>query len=138
MPSEQDEKQSNKPPLAWLAKWVRWIAPVVILAEVILLLSGIVGLGDGVLVIAAVEASLLVLVLFEARIVWRAVRRARAAGVGGMDALTSSLRAVMPNVAAAAVKHDLLMLRASGWWCGHAGMCPLTVKRFTAAGRCAR
>ncbi|MFC5744692.1 hypothetical protein [Actinomadura rugatobispora] len=78
----------------------------------VLLLSGAVGLGAGLLVVAVVEGTLLVLVLFEIWLLWRAVRRARAAGVDGADALAASLRMVMPDFAASVVKHDLLMIRA--------------------------
>lgn len=105
------QERTNAPAPARLAAWGRWIVPVVIAVEAVLLL-GVVRSGDGVVVVAVVEGSLLVLVLVEAWLVWRAVRRARAAGADGDDALTASLRAVMPDVAASVIKHDLLMVRA--------------------------
>ncbi|TDD44278.1 hypothetical protein [Saccharopolyspora elongata] len=86
--------------------------PLVIVVELALLFSGVLGIGAGVLVVAVVEGSLLVLVAVEAWLVWRAVRRARARGAGGTDPLASSLRAVMPDWAASVVRHDLLMIRA--------------------------
>ncbi|MEV0083822.1 hypothetical protein [Saccharopolyspora sp. NPDC050642] len=83
-----------------------------IAVELVLLFSGFLGVGAGVLVVAVVEGSLLVLVAVEAWLVWRAARRARARGAGETDPLASALRAVMPGWAASVVKHDILMVRA--------------------------
>ncbi|MEU5847228.1 hypothetical protein [Saccharopolyspora shandongensis] len=109
-PQEKREKSSIF--LARVARWGRWLVPLVIAVELVLLFSGVLGVGTGVLVVAVVAGALLVLVAVEAWLVWRAVRCARARGAGGTDSLASSLRAVVPGWAASMVKHDLLMMRA--------------------------
>ncbi|MFE3170628.1 hypothetical protein ACFXPA_05530 [Amycolatopsis sp. NPDC059090] len=80
--------------------------------EIALFSTGVISLSNGVLAAAVIEGSALVVVLFELLALRTAVKRARAEGLSFFEAVSASLNKVMPDRAAAIVKHDLKMMRA--------------------------
>ena len=82
------------------------IVPLVVLAEVILVWSGVLDLGDAVLVVAGLEALLLLAGLGGLVLVVRRYREERSAGLEPWRALEDGLSLVLPRAPARLVLHE--------------------------------
>lgn len=95
-----------------LHRYLRWVLPAVLLVEVVLLATGVIGLGDGAMVAAVIEGTVLLVVVVEVLIFWKAASRARDKGATVFDVVSSLLDRMMPAPVATVVRHDLVMMRA--------------------------
>jgi hypothetical protein len=79
---------------------LKWLLPALILAEVVLVWSGLLDLDDAVLVIVGIEVLLLATAAGEVVLVVRRYRRGRAAGLDLWAALEEGLAVLLPRKAA--------------------------------------
>jgi len=84
----------------------------VLLIEVVLLFSGVISFSDGVVATAVVESTVFLVALVELVALRKSIKRLRSQGYSIFDAISASLRKIMPDRVATVVKHDLLMMRA--------------------------
>lgn len=95
---------------------VKWLLPALILAEVALVWSGLLDLGDAVLVVVGIEVLLLVTAIGEVVLVVRRYRRGRAAGLDLWAALEEGLAVLLPRkVARIAVLEPRLWVCLLRW-----------------------
>ena len=95
-----------------LARIGRWVLPVLIVVEVVLLLSGLIDVGQGLRLALLVELSLAGLVPLELWVIVTAVRRARRRDEDLPEALASALGKVLPRRLARFAVHDFMLVRA--------------------------
>lgn len=79
---------------------LKWIVPLIILVEVVLVWSGVMDLRDAVLVVAGLEALLFLVGLGGIVLVIRRYREERKAGLDPWRALEDGLSLVLPRTAA--------------------------------------
>ena len=79
---------------------LKWLLPALILAEGVLVWSGLLDLGDAVLVVVGIEVLLLATAVGEVGLVVRRYRRGRAAGLDLWAALEEGLALLLPRKAA--------------------------------------
>ncbi len=95
---------------------MKWALPALVLAEVLLVWSGVVGLGEAVLAAAFLEALIVAAGLGEVVRVTRRYRRGRAAGLDSWAALESGLALTMPRpVAKLAVSEPQMFVCLFRW-----------------------
>ncbi len=82
------------------------LVPLVVLAEVILVWSGVMDLGDAVLVVAGLEALLFLVGLGGLVLVVRRYRKEREAGLEPWRALEDGLSLVLPRTVARFILHE--------------------------------
>lgn len=90
----------------------RWVTPVVITVEVILVASGVVDLADAVLVVLVVEALLFLTVAGSILTAARRFRTVRTAGGDGWSATSDALAEALPRTVA-----RVLLIEARIWMC---------------------
>jgi hypothetical protein len=95
-----------------MARYTRWVLPVVLAVEVVLILTGVLRFSDGVAVVIAVEATLALVVIAELLAMRRAVKRAKARGMTLFEAFLAALPRILPKFAVRVVRHDLIMWRS--------------------------
>jgi hypothetical protein len=93
----------------------RWLVVVIPVVDVALVLTGVLDLRTGVVVGAALELVLVLVVLAEARVFRRAYTGARAEGLARPDAVCAGMRAVWPPVVVALVEAEIGLWQ-SLWW----------------------
>ena len=91
---------------------LKWLLPALILAEGVLVWSGLLELGDAVLMVVGIEVLLLVTAAGEVALVVRRYRRGRAAGLDLWAALEEGLALLLPRKAA-----RILVLESHLWAC---------------------
>jgi hypothetical protein len=74
----------------------RWLAVAIPVADVALVVAGVLDLWTGVLAGAVLELVLVLVVVAEARVFRRAYRGARADGLARLDAVRAGMRGVWP------------------------------------------
>ena len=79
---------------------LKWLLPVLILAEVVLVWSGLLDLADAVFVVVGIEVLLLAAAAGEVVLVVRRYRRGRDAGLDLWAALEESFAVLLPRKAA--------------------------------------
>jgi hypothetical protein len=92
------------------------LVPLVVLAEVFLVWSGVMDLGDAVLVVAGLEALLFLVGLGGLVVVVRRYRKEREAGLEPWRALEDGLSLVLPRTVARFVLHELRLLVSLFRW----------------------
>src|SRR3954469_25039010 len=100
---------------AALLSGARWIAVLVAVAEVGLVLSGVLDVRTAVVVGVALEALLAVVVVGEVAAFHRAYRRARAAGGSRSAAAEAGFRAAWPPALISLASAEIGLWRAL-WW----------------------
>lgn len=80
-----------------------WITPVLILTEVVLVWTGLVGLTEAVVAAVVVELAVALTAITRARVALRSFRQARAGGRDGWAAAEDGLAAMLPRPAARVV-----------------------------------
>src|SRR3954469_24962159 len=100
---------------AALISGARWIAVLVPVAEVGLVLSGVLDVRTAVVVGVVLEALLAVVVVGEVAAFHRAYRRARAVGDSRAGAAGAGLRAAWPPVLISLASAEIGLWRAL-WW----------------------
>jgi hypothetical protein len=98
--------------LTTLARAGRWVLPVLIVVELVLLFSGLIDVGQGVRLALLVELSFAGLVLLELWVIVTAVRRARRRDEDLPEALTSAMGQVLPERLGRFAVHDFMLVRA--------------------------
>jgi hypothetical protein len=78
---------------------LKWLLPALILAEGVLVWSGLLELGDAVLMVVGIEVLLLATAAGEVALVFRRYRRRRAAGLDLWAALEKGLALLLPRKA---------------------------------------
>jgi hypothetical protein len=89
-----------------------WVLPMVVAVEVVLVVTGVIDLKQGLVVALLIEGSLAVLVVAEIWLVVAALRRARARGADTPQALEQAFDGLLPRPLARFARHDLLLVRA--------------------------
>ena len=93
----------------------RWLALVIPLADVALVLTGVLSLRTGIVVALVLEALLAVVLVVEAAAFRRAYRRTRQDGGGRRAGLVAGAEAVWPPLVFRLVRAEAGVLRAL-WW----------------------
>jgi hypothetical protein len=93
----------------------RWLAVAVPLADVALVLTGVLDLRTGIVVGGLLELVLVLVVAAEVRVFRRAYRSGRADGLARSDAVRVGMRAVWPPVVVALAEAEIGLWR-SLWW----------------------
>lgn len=86
---------------------VRWVPLVVVGAEALLVLGGVVDLAEAAAVLLLVEMALAGLVVGAAAALRAGYRRARRAGAGRGDAISVALDAALPPVVARLLRYEI-------------------------------
>lgn len=94
----------------------RWAMPTVVLLQVALVWSGVLTVGQAVVVGLTLEVLLIGIVLAELALARRAYRTSRAEGADGQQAVEEALRAVLPGPVAKVVGMELGLLRSMWRW----------------------
>ena len=89
-----------------MKRTLKVLVPLVVLAEVILVWSGVMDLGDAVLVVAGLEALLFLVGLGGLVLVVRRYRKEREAGLEPWRALEDGLSLVLPRTVARFILHE--------------------------------
>jgi hypothetical protein len=93
----------------------RWLAVVVPIADIALVLTGVLDVRTGVVVGTVLELVLVLVLVAEARAFRRAYRGARADGLVRSDAVRAGMRAVWPPVVVALAEAEIGLWQ-SLWW----------------------
>jgi hypothetical protein len=93
----------------------RWLAVAIPVADVALVVAGVLDLWTGVLAGAVLELVLVLVVVAEARVFRRAYRGARADGLARLDAVRAGMRGVWPPVVVALAEAEIGLWQ-SLWW----------------------
>jgi hypothetical protein len=93
----------------------RWVAVAIPVADVALVLTGVLDLRTGVVVGAVLELVLLLVLVAEVRVFRRAYTGARAGGLDRLDAVRAGTRAVWPPVVVALAEAEMGLWQ-SLWW----------------------
>lgn len=94
----------------------RWAIPSVVLLQVGLVWSGVLTVGQAVVVGLTLEVLLIGVVLAELALARRAYRTSRAEGADGQQAVEEALRAVLPGPVAKVVGMELGLFRSMWRW----------------------
>ncbi|MEU0984715.1 hypothetical protein ABZ488_36565 [Streptomyces griseus] len=94
----------------------RWAIPTVVLLQVLLVWSGVLTVGQAVVVGLTLEVLLVGVVLAEIALARRAYRTSRAKGSDGQQAIEEALRAILPGPVAKAVGMELGLMRSTWRW----------------------
>ena len=95
---------------------MKWLLPVLILAEVALVWSGLLDVGDAVLVLAGIETLIVLTGIGGIVLFARRYRRGRSAGLDLWAALEEGLAVLLPRRAARFVLHEPRLLGALFRW----------------------
>lgn len=95
---------------------LRWSLPAVLLVEGALVLSGALGLGDALLVLAGIEVLVLLVGVGGMVLVVRRYRGDRRAGLGPWEALEGGLSVVLPRPVARLVVSEPRLFVCLGRW----------------------
>jgi hypothetical protein len=95
---------------------LKWLLPVLILAEVALVWSGLLDVGDAVLVLVGIETLLVLTGIGGIVLFARRYRRGRSAGLDLWAALEEGLAVLLPRRAARFVLHEPRLLAALFRW----------------------
>lgn len=95
---------------------LRWLLPVLILAEVALVWSGLLDVGDAVLVLAGIETLIVLTGIGGIVLFARRYRRGRSSGLDLWAALEEGLAVLLPRRAARFVLHEPRLLGALFRW----------------------
>lgn len=92
------------------------LVPLVVLVEAVLVLSGAMELGNAVLVVAGIEALLMLIGIGGVILIIRRYRRERKAGLDPLRALEDALSLALPQSVARLVTHELRIFAAMLRW----------------------
>ena len=95
---------------------LKWLLPVLILAEVAFVWSGLLDVGDAVLVLAGIELLIVLTGIGGIILFARRYRRGRSAGLDLWDALEEGLAVLLPRRVARFVLHEPRLLAALFRW----------------------
>lgn len=95
-----------------LSTALRWAPFAVVAVELVLLLAGIIDLGEAALAIVVLEVALAAILVGEAVTLYSTYDRARGRGESRTASASAALDAALPPVVARLVKQELVMLSA--------------------------
>ena len=95
---------------------LRWLLPVVLLIEAVLVWSGDLGFGGAILVVAGIEVVVLLVGIGEALLFFRRYRGGRRAGLGVWEALEGGLASILPRPVAKLVVSEPRMFACLARW----------------------
>lgn len=95
---------------------LKMIVPLVILVELVLVLSGIMELGDAILVVVGIEALLMLIGISGVILIFRRYRQERKAGLNPLKALEDSLSLLLPAAVARLITHEPRIFAALFRW----------------------
>ena len=95
---------------------LRWLLPVVLLIEAALIWWGELGFGGAILVVAGIEAVVLLVGIGEVFLVLRGYRGGRRAGLGAWEALEGGLALILPRPVAKLVVSEPRMFACLARW----------------------
>jgi hypothetical protein len=99
-----------------MATTARWVAPTIVLAEVCLVWTSVVSLGDAVVAGLLMELLLAGIVITEFALARRTYRASKTRGADGQEALNQALSTVLPAPVAKAVGMGFGLFRALWRW----------------------
>lgn len=99
-----------------MKRYLKLVVPLVVLIEVALVWSGVMELGDAVLVVAALEALLMLIGIGGVILVVKRYRRERKAGIDILGALEDGLSLALPCAVARVVTHESRIFAALFKW----------------------
>lgn len=97
-------------------KMMKMVVPLVVLVELVLVLSGIMELGDAILVVIGLEVLLMLVGISGVILVFRRYGQVRRAGLNASEALEGGLSLVLPAAVARLVTHELRIFSALFRW----------------------